>query len=174
MKIKRSVLEKIIREELVNHIREMTEAPKDDKKKKVAAVVDASAEKKQKEKPDGKGEETPTKPSVGQEIQKASPNNKEDPPELPVGSEPKADADLETDVADPEDEEDAADVTGGKIADEVSGKTIQSVTMEPKSKILPGAQEITLTFREIPDPLKILITKSGQVKFHFKGLHNEL
>ena len=66
-------------------------------------------------------------------------------------------------------------MTGGEIASQVTGKTIQSITMEPKSKILPGAQELTLTFKEIPDPLKVLITKTGMVKFFMKnGIHNKL
>lgn len=163
MKIKRSVLEKMVREELRTHIREMMEGPKDDDKG--ASVVDAEDEKaagEKKAEKDGKG----PKPQPGPE-KKAK--------ELPVADEPEADPELEKDVAGEEDaEEDAEEVTGGKIADEISGKTIQSVTMEPKSKTLPGAQEIVLTFREIPDPLKILITKTGQVKFFFKGLHNEL
>ena len=188
MKIKRSVLEQIIREELASHIREMmNEAPKDDKDKKDFGLVDANAEKKGKEKKGGKGEEKPTTPQGGApEVKgkKTSPNQADKPKdktvgakELPVPKEPEADPELEKDVAgenDPGEEEDAADITGSKIANEVSGKTIQSITMEPKSKLLPGAQEITLTFREIQDPLKILITKSGAVKFHFKGLHNEL
>jgi len=181
MKIKRSVLEKIIREELRSHIKElmMNEAPKDGKNK-VPAMVDANDEKKKKEKPGGKGDEAPTRPQAASEPVQQS-KGKETPKndkagakqELPVAKDP-VDPELDKDVADPAAEEDSEDVTGGKIADEISGKTIQSVTMEPKSKILPGAQEITLTFREIPDPLKILITKSGAVKFHFKGIHNEL
>lgn len=169
MKIKRSVLERIIREELANHIHEMMEAPKD---KEDTEVVDASSEKKDKEKPGGKGEENPTKPQGSTGVKQAG--AKAAVPEVPAADEPAADDELETDVATPDDEEDPAEITGGKIADEVAGKTIQSITMEPKSKLLPGAMEIALTFREIPDPLKILITKTGQVKFHFKGLHNEL
>lgn len=170
MKIKRSVLERIIREELANHIHEMMEAPKD---KEDTEVVDASAEKKDKEKPGGKGEENPTKPQGSTGVKQ--PGSKDVAPEVSVGGEPEADDELETDVATPDDEEeDPAEITGGKIADEIAGKTIQSISMEPKSKLLPGAMEIALTFREIPDPLKILITKTGQVKFHFKGLHNEL
>jgi len=169
MKIKRSVLERIIREELANHIHEMMEAaPKD---KEDTEVVDASAEKKSKEKPGGKGEENPTKPQGSTGVKQPGGNV---PPEVQVADEPEADDELATDVATPDEEEDPAEITGGKISDEIAGKTIQSISMEPKSKLLPGAMEIAMTFREIPDPLKILITKTGQVKFHFKWLHNEL
>jgi len=164
MKIKRSVLEKMVREELRNHIHEMMEGPKDDNNG--ADVVDAEKEKKAGEdkaekKADAAAGKAPEPKAPGEKKAK----------ELPVADEPEADPELEKDVAG---EEDAEDVTGGKIADEISGKTIQSVTMEPKSKTLPGAQEIVLTFKEIPDPLKILITKTGQVKFFFRGIHNEL
>lgn len=158
MKIKRSTLERIIREELAAHIRSLTEAPAQD----APDVVDAEKEDQKAKKPDDKKQ--------AKQPDKQEPKAKE----LPVADEPEADKDLEKDVADEPGAEDAEDVTGGKIADEISGKTIQSVTMEPKSKTLPGAQEIVLTFKEIPDPLKILVTKTGQVKFFFRGLHNEV
>lgn len=175
MKIKRSVLEQIVKEELASYARSLVEAPKEK-----ASVVDADDEKRAKEKEGGKGTEAPTKPQKGPEqpkqpSKKAAPAGQEEPKELPAGEEPEADDELDKNAASEEDaEEDAEEVTGGKIADAVTGKTVQSITMEPESKILPGAQEVTLTFREIPDPLKILITKSGQVKFHFRGLHNTL
>ena len=188
MKVSKSVLEQIVKEEVAAHVRSLLEAPKG------AAVVDADDEKKSKEKEGGKGAEAPIKPSSGPKAPKQSGDvqakkpaggGKQDkePKPLPVGKEP--DEPEEVPEEDPkasgegekgeEDEvEDADEVTGGKIADSVQGKTVQSITMEPESKILPGAQEVTLTFREMPDPLKILVTKSGQVKFHFRGLHNTL
>lgn len=156
MKIKRSVLEKIIREELRVHVESLMEAPD---------VVDAEGGNKDKtKKKEPKKDIKPAEKSAVKQTAK----------ELPVEDEPEADAELEKDVADPEAEEDAEDVTGGKISDQINGKRIQSVTMEPKSKTLPGAQEIVITFNEIPEPLKILVTKTGQVKFHFKGLHNKI
>jgi len=161
MKIKRSVLESIIKEELAAHIRSLTEADEPD-------VVDAEKEdKKSKDKKnsDKNAEKKPAKEPVKNQAK-----------DLKVDDD-EADKPLEKDVADPEadaESEDAEDVTGGKIADEITGKTIQSVTMEPKSKTLPGAIEVNFTFKEIQDPLKILVTKSGQVKFYFKGLHNKM
>ena len=140
MKIKRTVLENIIKQEWMRYVGNILEIDKKDK----ADVTDASKNK----------------------------NN--EPKELSIGNEPEVDTKLEKDVAN-SDEENADEITGGKIADEVAGKTIQSLSMEPKSKILPGAQEIVITFNQIPDPLRILITKQGIVKFVMKGIvHNTL
>lgn len=139
------------------------EKPEDKKK---STVVDASSE------PEKKDNKNLVKSPAG-----GPPKAKDGTPKakaLPVEDEPTADPELEKDVADPEAAEDAEDITGGEIADQVTGKTIQSITMEPKSKTLPGAQEIVLTFNEIQDSLKILVMKSGQVKFYFKGLHNKV
>lgn len=169
MRVKRSVLEQMVKEELAAHLREvMNEGPKDEDDPS-ADVVDAEKDGQGKEK---SKDQKPAKPAKDAQAP-AQPGG--EPKDLPVEDDPEADKDLEKDVAGEKDaEEDAEEVTGGKIADQVQGKTIQSVTMEPKSKTLPGAQEIVLTFREIPDPLKILVTKTGMVKFFFKGLHNEV
>lgn len=183
MKVAKSVLEQIVKEEVAAHVRSLLEAPK-----KPADVVDADDEKHGKEKEGGKGEEKPTKPSAGPKgpkQQSDAPKPKKGPDPVPAqepedgetsGGDDNKDAQAADDKETEEEpgEEDAEDVTGGKISKELTGKTIQSITMEPESKILPGAQEVTLTFREVPDPLKILITKTGQVKFHFRGLHNTL
>ena len=175
MKIKRSVLEKIIREELANHLKSLIEATPE----KSPEVKTAHDDKKEKETTGGKGDKkkvTPQKaPTVaGKDKSKEPSADAEEPDELPTPEEP-ADKEIEKDVASgEEDAEDAEDVTGGKIADEVTGQTVQSLTMDPKSKIMPGAQEIVITFREKPDPLRILIGKTGIVKFYYRGLHNEL
>lgn len=181
MKVSKKVLEQIVKEEVAAHVRSLLEAPKG------ADVVDADDEKKGKEKKGGKGDETPTKPSAGpkapkQVSDKPAPKPEKEPKDQPVGKEPDEPEEVpedpkaagEGEKGEDDEVEDSDEVTGGKIADQVNGKTVQSITMEPESKILPGAQEVTLTFREMPDPLKILITKSGQVKFHFRGLHNTL
>ncbi len=174
MKIKRSVLEAMVREEFKNFLGGLFEAPKG------PDVVDSEKEKKPEEdKKDAKNDAKAGKTDVQAKDQKKPAPKKsaaageEKPKDLPVGEDPAADPELEKDVASGE-KEDAEDVTGGKIADEVTGKTIQSITMEPKSKTLPGAQEIVITFNDIPDPLKILLTKTGQVKFFMRGLHNTL
>lgn len=188
MKIRRSVLEKIVNEELGRYLGRLIEADEDKKDDKPApGVSDANFDGKSKEKKDQK---TATKPqddvdnTAGGSKGKKTPSAPMPPPskgapqkpgkELPVADEPEVDAELEKDVATDDEAEDAADVTGGKIASVITGKTVQSITMEPKSKIMPGAQEIVVTFNQITDPLRILIGKTGQVKFYFKGLHNEL
>jgi hypothetical protein len=172
MKIKKSVLENMIREELIKHTMELYEA----EKKSDVSVVDASDENDHDVNDDGEKvndkQKSKDKKNVNEPAKKSPEKAPEKKKELPVKDEP-ADDDLEKDVAGSE--EDIEDVTGGKISKEIVGKTIQSVTAEPKSKILPGAQEINLTFNESPDPLKILITNSGQVKFYYRNaLHNEL
>lgn len=169
MKVKRSVLEQMIKEELRSHLHELLEAPKG------AGVVDADDERKgEKEKEPPAGAKAPKPPGAGPKPPVAPGGEPEEPEELPVGDEPAADPELEKDAAEDDSEEDAAELTGGKVADQITGKTIQSITMEPKSKTLPGAQELVITFREIPDPLKVLVTKQGDVKFFFRGIHNEV
>lgn len=173
MKIKKSVLEKIVREELARHLRSLQEAGKES----APGVEDANKQgkdkaddKKKKDKADGKSPKVASDASTdpGADVT----NVAKDVKKLPPPEDPQVDNELEKDVAGAED---SADVTGGKISKDVTGKTIQSLTMEPKSKTLPGAQEIVLTFKEVPDPLKILITSTGQVKFYYKSaLHNTL
>lgn len=155
MKISKLVFEKIVREELAKHINALNE---------VGEVVDAENDHKAKDKSkDKQKDKSVDKKPVKQE-----------PVEEPVDKDIEQDVNDTEDPEDPEDTEDPEDVTGGNIAKELEGKSIQSLTMEPKSKLMPGAQEIVLTFSQIPDPLRILIGKSGQVKFYFKGLHNKL
>lgn len=175
MKIKRSILEQMIREEFRSYVKSLVEAPKgpdivDSESEKKAGDDKEDAKKAGKEKKPGDQQAKSPKPAPKKDAK--APDKEEKPAELPVGEDPAADAELEKDAAG--EKEDASEVTGGKIADEIQGKTVQSITMEPKSKTLPGAQELILTFNEIPDPLKILVTKSGQVKFFFRGLHNEV
>lgn len=151
MKIAKEKLEQLVREELTNYLSTLLEAKGDE------PDVEDSSEKEKK----------PPKKTPPKDSEKTS----KEPKKLEVPEDEEADEDLSDEVAD---SEDADDVTGGEIADKIEGKTIQSITMEPKSKTLPGAQEIVLTFREIPDPLKILILKNGTVKFFLKGVHNKL
>jgi len=63
----------------------------------------------------------------------------------------------------------AGEDPSGAINNEISGKTVQSITIEPKSKILPGSKEVTLTFGDTTDTLRILITPTGNVKFFWRG-----
>ena len=61
----------------------------------------------------------------------------------------------------------------GTVAAELENKTIESVSLEEDSKIMPGATEVVLTFQQTPDALRLLITKTGKVKIFFRGLHND-
>lgn len=183
MKVKLSLLRKLTREELIRYIGGLLgEAPKK------PGLVDGEADSRSKEaKADGeedkgkkkaKDQEAPDAKKRGEpKGGKPLPTPKE-PADDELEDEPEDDKDTAPEPGDGEDEEgdeeDAEDVTGGDIAKELEGKRIQSITMEPKSKIMPGAQEINIQFADIPDPLRILVNKSGNIKFYFKGLHNEL
>jgi hypothetical protein len=194
IRIPRALLEKITREELARHIYEITdgfsamrekekkdgeEKEKAQKKKPPGAeTIDAEKDGKGKDmapsaksgpvgKPDGKGPKKGPGPDMAKDAE---------PPEQPIEKEP-ADDDLSQQAADAPDEPDdkESEKPGGDVSDGVTGKTIQSLTLEPKSKLMPGAQEIVLTFNEIPEPLKILISKAGTVKYFWRGgLHNQL
>jgi hypothetical protein len=183
MRIKRSVLESIVREELITHIHALMEADNAEKdvdvvdaqsnKKKIKPQmqpdnIDPGAEKKNAKPLAKKPVELPVKKSTEPPTKKTKEPSQD---EVPTPEEP-ADDELAKDVAG-EDEEDAK---GGstKLNDELSGKTVQSITMEPKSKMMPGAIEIVLTFDQTPDPFKILVGKSGKVVFYYRGLHNTL
>jgi hypothetical protein len=190
MKFNTEMVERIVREEVQSHLRDLVEAG--DVSLDDAESDTSDKEKKGKEKPklgrtpdivknkpaDKKGPKDPgpkpadkadtTKPDE----QRPKGQAKDAPKELPTQDEPE-DAEIEKDVDDGE--RDGSKKPGGKISSEVTGKTVQSITMSPKSKILPGAQEIELQFKEMSDPLKIMITKTGAVKFFFRGaLHDML
>lgn len=171
MKITRDRLGQIIREEVVRMIREA------DKDEPGAELADAEQDSKGKK--DAKPAEKKPAPPAPKKSPGAHKKDAGDPAAagggnvLPAEEEP-ADDELEQDVADPAATEDESEVTGGKIANTVTGKTIQSMSMEPKSKIVPGAKEMVITFDQITDPLRVIITKQGEVKFYFRGLHNEL
>ena len=175
MKFKKSRLEQIVREELVNYIgSSLSEAPKK------PDVEDADSGKKGK-KPDAKTEpqadpdNITTRPKA---TGKPAGEPKGAPPVQDLPDEPaddELDADVtDTDDSDEPDETDPDDEAKSDISDDITGKTIQSITMEPKSKMMPGAQEINLTFKEVTDTLRILVSKTGQVKWYWRGLHNTL
>jgi hypothetical protein len=177
MKIKRARLEAIVREELARFIQsQLREAPR-----RATAIED----------PTSSQDELPSEPipdpEAAPEEQLPTDSPAEDggmPPEgdlgdMPpiTGGEPDPDEpDMDLGMGDEDAEDDIEDIAdgGGEIADELEGKTIQSISMEPKSKIMPGAQEIVINFNETPDAFHVLLTKTGQFKFFFRGLHNDL
>ncbi len=169
MKISRSFLEQIVREELTEALRETDDEDEETEgtppPKRGPSVHDASRT--------GKAGDARKGPAD------AMPQGSRARPDPIAGADDDDDAEV-PDVEDPADDEISADVDDeddgdSKLADELVGKTIQSVTMEPKSKLVPGAQELVITFNEIADPLRVLVTKSGEIRFFFRGgLHNLL
>jgi hypothetical protein len=168
LKLKREHLERIVVEELTRYIAEqLNEAPPgrgtvldDEPQEEVPAPEAAPEEQMPVDSPAPEADgEVPLPDAAGGE---------EGDGELPTGDEP-ADDDLEADVAG--DEESGAEP--GTVAYELEDKTIESVSMEEDSKIMPGATEIVLSFRETPDALRLLVTKTGKIKIFYKGLHND-
>ncbi len=135
MKIKTSLLRPIIKEEFAKIIVEKARAAL---KEKSGEVVDAQSDDAK----DGKSKEDPKK-KVPAPKKEAEPK-KETPPK----KEPEEDKSGE------EEEDDEKEEAKSKISEELVGKTVQSISSEPKSKIL--------------------VTRSGKVAYYFKGLHNEL
>jgi len=94
----------------------------------------------------------------------------DEPAEMPeLGSEEQSLDDEPTDdelVDDPRED--------GSVSKELEGKRVQSITMDSKSKMMPGAAEVVITFEDTPDALRILLTKTGDYKFFYKGLHSDL
>lgn len=172
MKIPKKRLEQIIREELAAHLggllreKEGEHPDLEDAEDGTEPDETNPASDKQPDntsgKPVGKGDEVPG-----------------DPEEKPAPTDEPADNDLEKQAvgdkgADEEDPDEEGNEEQEKLSDELVGKTIQSITANPKSKMMPGAMEIVVQFDQVPEPLKILVTKSGQVKYYYKGLHNEI
>jgi hypothetical protein len=169
IKFSKKLLEQIVLEELVLHLREQLHEAKPGR----GTVLDD--EDPQEELP-GEDDQIPNPGMAPEEdlpSTSAAPEAGDDPGEpadLPAGEE-EADVDLDALEAG---EEPPSEEEEGTVAGEVSGKTIEDITMDDDSKIMPGATEIVLTFRESPDAFRFLITKTGQIKYFFRGLHNDL
>jgi hypothetical protein len=175
MFIDRRQLAEIIAQEVRLRLRELTEADDDS------------------EGGDGAKRKRPRKPSTADAEDSPSPKGDGPPgptvdPEREVGSGPEDDepADEPPDDNGGDDAEDALDPDGdaaedptGAVNNEIAGKAIQAITIEPQSQILPGAKEIVITFGNETDALRILIAKAGHddsgppVKFFWRGhLHD--
>jgi hypothetical protein len=178
MRITRTKLEKMIAEEVrlgLSQLRERSTDKKKSKGPKEPEMADA--------------DQSPTKAQDGAPDGVRPDSRKKDA--LPVGTNP-LDVDG-MDDADPgptdpeeedegaEDEADAVDAMGdadsdpsGEVNEELSGKTVQAITIEPKSKVLPGAKEVVLAFNETTDALRILVTPTGKVVFFYRGKMHDL
>lgn len=157
----RSRLEQIVKEELAAHIKALREAPDDtlpdDDRKKPSKARKTSALEKNRQ-PTNDQEEKPPTPPPAKSVEPPVDDTSEDP------------SDDELAAADASDGE--AEPEAGQLSTELEGKRIQSVTQEPKSQLVPGASEIVVTFAEVPDPLRIIVTKTGAVRFFYKTLIN--
>ncbi len=179
MKVPKSMIQRIVREELTSYLGEMlseddANVAKDDEEdeQKPGAPKKPPAKKGPPSTSTGEEDNVDGTPAGSQGPEKAPKKGADatkdlgDEPTPGSEEEDPADDDLAKDAEDPEDETDAK---GGGIADDVSGKRIQSIVLSKDSKVMPGAQELVISFDEIPDPLRVVITKSGLVKYFFRG-----
>jgi hypothetical protein len=174
--VSRAKIEKIIREEFVRRVDELmseaapevADAHDDEKEKEVAGKKDA-------QQPQG-SPDNGASPKSKKSASPAPDDAQQDDPNVQPDEQDPADDELEKDSEEGDDDvEDQEKDAKKKLSDLLVGKSVQSITQEPKSKVLPGAQEIVLTFDNTPDPLRILVTKTGVVKFLFRNqLHNEI
>ncbi len=175
-RLKRSRLEQIVREELAAHIRELREAPEppeDEDEPKEPTGQEPEAPKKSVGGPAKPKARTPapTK-STADAPEKDAQKSAAADPDKPGAPEDPADADLDADEPEDSDDgtgEDDADPLAGKLSEELEGRRVQSLTVEPKSQKVPGASEIVVTFSDVPDPLRIIVTKTGEYRFSYKG-----
>lgn len=166
MRITQRRLTEIIETEVATALREFSaeERPKKKDKKVSTAAAD--------EVPDG-GD----RPSSGGGV---DPIGDSEPVKGGMNSKDSDEEDSERQAG--EDEDDAVDADGdasehpsGAVNNEVSGKTVQAITIEPKSELLKGAaKEVVISFNESTDPLRIIVTPTGQVKFAWRGQLHDL
>jgi hypothetical protein len=170
LKISRELLEQLVIEELAKHIYRLDEAPPgrstvlDDEdpeqlpgEEEVPNPGNAPEEQLPTDSPidgiEGGGEE-----EGGEDVEDGG---DEDPADMDLDALLKGD--------EPPDEEEE-----GTVAGEIKDKTIEQITVDEDSKIMPGATEIIFVFRENPDAFRILVTKTGKVKYFYRGLHNSV
>jgi hypothetical protein len=176
MKVSRAQLIRIIKEELARHTVALLEKDGD------VGVVDGDEDREGKEKqgkaetkpqndPDntsGKPKSSPPKKDQGAsdkpQDKSKSPQKKEPSPKKPPTPEPQPGISAADDVDN--------DANGKGIGDMVVGKSILSFTPNPNSPYVPGGTELTLQFREDPNPLRILISKQGEVRYMYSGVNN--
>ena len=168
IKIKREQLERIVVEELTRYLAEqlneappsrgtvLDDEPEDDLPPPEEDIPTAGAA------PEEQLPSTSPAPEAG--------DDPGEPPELP-GGEDEAEDDLDALEAG---EEPPSEEEEGTVAGELSGKTIENITVDEDSKVVPGATEVIFTFHESPDALRIMVTKTGKIKYFYRGLHNSL
>lgn len=171
MVIKRTRLMEIMVEEVKRGLYEADQADDDeeDPERKSATVASSDTDPTQGQPPaEGSGGSVKG-PNPGPVDQQADDGTQTDEPEPGHDEDDNSgNTDGRHDGEGPDDEQ------TGAINNEVSGKTVQSLTIEPKSKLLPGAKEVIVSFNESTDALRILITPTGNVKFFWRGQLSDL
>lgn len=115
-------------------------------------------------------------PQISSPLDDAPPMPDEDPLGPPVDEEPP----MAVDSEDPADQALDDELAGedpevpGSVAADMQGKTIESIEQVDESDVVPGARELILSFDGESDKLRVIITPSGNVKYFWKGLHNDI
>lgn len=171
MVITRKALAEMIASEVRLRLRNLVEVS-DGSPKKPKKPQTSSAD--QEDPPRGEGPGSPGATTGSPDVTMDSPDSEgqDDDPDGPAidGDQPDPDAEEKAIDADGDEGEDAS----GAVNNDISGKTVQSISIEPKSKILPGAKEVIISFNETSDALRVLVTATGQVKFFLGGQLHDL
>jgi len=91
-----------------------------------------------------------------------------------------ADGEVQDDGEDPADQDLDAELAGdepevpGSVASDMQGKTIEDIKVEDDSETVPGAKELVIGFQGEEDKLRVILTPTGNFKFFWKGLHNDI
>lgn len=166
MNISRKRLTEIVVEEVRRRLRELVEADDDDDgtPRKVRKPGVSSAD--QEDPPDADNPTSPDATTGSPDASLGSPEGGDGPESDPSG--PAVDGDApDPDAVDKDG--DAGEDPSGAVSDELSGKTVQAISIDPRSKVLPGAKAVIVTFNETTDSLQILVTGTGEVKFFWKN-----
>lgn len=177
MRVKRSVLQKIVKEELLALMREAQDEPEKKEKEKDPEPKKDPKPKVKKGDAVGPSDDPQVPPADKQPKNMQDPAGEVPEPDMPEEPPEETDEPVDTgdDMADDELDDMPGEDPGSELASEISGKVLTGVQDVKKSKTLPGARELVLTFKDSNQPLRILITRSGVVKFLFKGkLHNDI
>lgn len=181
MDIKRSYLIRLVAEEVRTALQEFSHGENEAKKKKGKRpeTSDASDEPSKDEKPskdakpvDEPPSEDPVAKGDGSYDTDGEDEIDADPDELPGDDEMAADnADAAEDEADALDADGDAgqDAASGAINDQIAGRTVKSIALEPDSDLIPGSREIVLSFSDSPDILRVLVDDVGNIVFSWNG-----
>ncbi len=160
MKIKKSIVEKVLQEEIKNLLKNILEKnEKEDKETKNPTVDTVSSDKVNK---------TDKNKQIGNMAPKVSKQDKESDVD---------DTQVNVDVKDPADValDKSTDASASQVNKSIAGNVVSGVTSVPKSQIMPGYTEISVNFDGGKSPLKILVGSSGTIKYFYNGkIYNKI